>query len=197
MDVLELPRPVINFMRSISKEMHRYKLHWDMYGASDSVSLTLTWRLNCDPIDTDKSRKQHQQKLNDLMQSTRSSSSDTYQEVNNTKKNSSNLPTPNTAITNTSLNATPTNGSRKKYVKSKKQLQHFKLDELLGDRKLDHNFNMKMNYLNEKAFKKAKDTSFRRNLSAESLHSKLFLNIFKKIKDLTNFFFEKSKHRLI
>ena len=170
MDVLELPRPVINFMRSISKEMHRYKLHWDMYGASDSVSLTLTWRLHCDPTDTDKSRKQHQQKLNDLMRSTRSSSSDTYQEVNNVKKSPSNLPTP----TNTSLNATPTNGNRRKHVNSKKQLQHFKLDELLSDRKFDHNFSMKMNYLNEKAFRKAKSTSFRRNLSAESLHSRFF-----------------------
>lgn len=83
MEVLELPRPVINFMRSISKEMHRYTLSWDMFGASDSVSLTLTWKLNCDITDSDhgkRSRKQHQQKINDLIQSTQTSSSDTNNE---------------------------------------------------------------------------------------------------------------------
>lgn len=46
MDVLELPRPVINFLRTMSKEMHRYSLCWDIYGGSESVTLTLTWKLN-------------------------------------------------------------------------------------------------------------------------------------------------------
>lgn len=45
MDVLELPRPVINFLRTMSKEMHRYSLCWDIYGGSESVTLTLTWKL--------------------------------------------------------------------------------------------------------------------------------------------------------
>lgn len=48
MDVLELPRPVINFLRTMSKEMHRYSLCWDIYGGSENVTLTLTWKLNCE-----------------------------------------------------------------------------------------------------------------------------------------------------
>jgi hypothetical protein len=45
MDVLELPRPVINFLRTMSKEMHRYTLCWDIYGGNEAVTLTLTWKL--------------------------------------------------------------------------------------------------------------------------------------------------------
>jgi hypothetical protein len=45
MDVLELPRPVINFLRTMSKEMNRYSLCWDIYGGSESVTLTLTWKI--------------------------------------------------------------------------------------------------------------------------------------------------------
>jgi hypothetical protein len=45
MDVLELPRPVINFLRTMSKEMHRYVLCWDIYGGNENVTLTLTWKL--------------------------------------------------------------------------------------------------------------------------------------------------------
>lgn len=48
MDVLELPRPVINFLRTMSKEMHRYSLCWDIYGGSENVTLTLTWKLSCE-----------------------------------------------------------------------------------------------------------------------------------------------------
>lgn len=44
MDVLELPKPVINFLRTMSKEMNRYSLSWDIFGGSDSVTLTLTWK---------------------------------------------------------------------------------------------------------------------------------------------------------
>ena len=48
MDVLELPRPVINFLRTMAKEGCRYVLSWDMFGGSDSVTLTLTWKLTED-----------------------------------------------------------------------------------------------------------------------------------------------------
>ena len=72
MDVLELPRPVINFLRTISKEMHRYSLCWDIFGGSDSVTLTLTWKINCETSDDEtltKTRLQHQQQLNNLLNS--------------------------------------------------------------------------------------------------------------------------------
>ena len=45
MDVLELPRPVINFLRTMAKESCRYALSWDIFGGPDSVTLTLTWKL--------------------------------------------------------------------------------------------------------------------------------------------------------
>lgn len=45
MDVLELPRPVINFLRTMAKESCRYTLSWDIFGGPDSVTLTLTWKL--------------------------------------------------------------------------------------------------------------------------------------------------------
>ncbi|CAF1016839.1 unnamed protein product [Didymodactylos carnosus] len=45
MDVLELPRPVINFLRTMAKESCRYVLSWDIFGGPDSVTLTLTWKL--------------------------------------------------------------------------------------------------------------------------------------------------------
>lgn len=45
MDVLELPRPVINFLRTMAKESCRYSLSWDIFGGPDSVTLTLTWKL--------------------------------------------------------------------------------------------------------------------------------------------------------
>ena len=50
MDVLELPRPVINFLRTMAKEGSRYTLSWDIFGGSDSVTLTLTWKVIDDPI---------------------------------------------------------------------------------------------------------------------------------------------------
>ncbi|CAF0907873.1 unnamed protein product [Adineta steineri] len=62
MDVLELPRPVINFLRTMAKESCRYVLSWDIFGGTDTVTLTLTWKL----IDNDeyhpsilKSSQQH------------------------------------------------------------------------------------------------------------------------------------------
>ena len=48
MDVLELPRPVINFLRTMAKEGCRYVLSWDIFGGTDAVTLTLTWKLNED-----------------------------------------------------------------------------------------------------------------------------------------------------
>lgn len=45
MDVLELPRPVINFLRTMAKEGCRYTLSWDIFGGPDTVTLTLTWKL--------------------------------------------------------------------------------------------------------------------------------------------------------
>jgi hypothetical protein len=48
MDVLELPRPVINFLRTMAKEGCRYVLSWDIFGGTDTVTLTLTWKLNED-----------------------------------------------------------------------------------------------------------------------------------------------------
>jgi hypothetical protein len=45
MDVLELPRPVINFLRTMAKEGCRYTLSWDIFGGPDRVTLTLTWKL--------------------------------------------------------------------------------------------------------------------------------------------------------
>jgi hypothetical protein len=48
MDVLELPRPVINFLRTMTKEGCRYTLSWDIFGGPDTVTLTLTWKLIVD-----------------------------------------------------------------------------------------------------------------------------------------------------
>jgi hypothetical protein len=48
MDVLELPRPVINFLRTMAKEGCRYVLSWDIFGGTDTVTLTLTWKLTDD-----------------------------------------------------------------------------------------------------------------------------------------------------
>ncbi|CAF3886554.1 unnamed protein product [Rotaria magnacalcarata] len=50
MDVLELPRPVINFLRTMAKESCRYALSWDIFGGPDSVTLTLTWKLIDDEV---------------------------------------------------------------------------------------------------------------------------------------------------
>lgn len=50
MDVLELPRPVINFLRTMAKESCRYALSWDIFGGPDSVTLTLTWKLIDDDL---------------------------------------------------------------------------------------------------------------------------------------------------
>lgn len=46
MDVLELPRPVINFLRTMAKEGCRYVLSWDIFGGNDAITLTLTWKSN-------------------------------------------------------------------------------------------------------------------------------------------------------
>jgi hypothetical protein len=64
MDVLELPRPVINFLRTMSKEMNRYSLCWDIYGGSESVTLTLTWKINDLLIENNIQQQQNPQHNN-------------------------------------------------------------------------------------------------------------------------------------
>jgi hypothetical protein len=71
MDVLELPRPVINFLRTMAKESCRYALSWDIFGGPDSVTLTLTWKLIDDEAqssiinETSSPSKQQQQNYDD------------------------------------------------------------------------------------------------------------------------------------
>lgn len=126
MDVLELPRPVINFLRTISKEMNRYSLCWDIYGGSESVTLTLTWKINCDESDDEqlaKSRRQHQQQLNNLINMDLNSNIFTDNTSSSSNMNSTN-------VLNTKTNAkqqTPSTPTSKT-----KQLQHSKLDKLVG-----------------------------------------------------------------
>jgi len=64
MDVLELPRPVINFLRTMAKEGCRYVLSWDIFGGTDAVTLTLTWKLNEDQSQL-LLAKSPQQQIND------------------------------------------------------------------------------------------------------------------------------------
>ncbi len=64
MDVLELPRPVINFLRTMAKEGCRYVLSWDIFGGTDAVTLTLTWKLNEDQSQS-LIPKSPQQQIND------------------------------------------------------------------------------------------------------------------------------------
>ncbi|CAF1283018.1 unnamed protein product [Rotaria sordida] len=68
MDVLELPRPVINFLRTMTKESCRYVLSWDIFGGTDTVTLTLTWKLNDNESQVSLSSKfpQQQQICEDL-----------------------------------------------------------------------------------------------------------------------------------
>ncbi|CAF2052574.1 unnamed protein product [Rotaria magnacalcarata] len=67
MDVLELPRPVINFLRTMAKEGCRYVLSWDIFGGTDSVTLTLTWKLSNheSQLTTSKSLQHYQQQVYD------------------------------------------------------------------------------------------------------------------------------------
>jgi hypothetical protein len=80
MDVLELPRPVINFLRTMSKEMNRYSLCWDIYGGTESVTLTLTWKINYDQAENgllENSKEKHKQHIIKLMNSELMSNEDT------------------------------------------------------------------------------------------------------------------------
>ncbi|CAF0848221.1 unnamed protein product [Rotaria sordida] len=72
MDVLELPRPVINFLRTMAKESCRYALSWDIFGGPDSVTLTLTWKLIDDEAQSSM--------INETMSSPPSSSSSLKQQ---------------------------------------------------------------------------------------------------------------------
>jgi hypothetical protein len=64
MDVLELPRPVINFLRTMAKESCRYVLSWDIFGGTDTLTLTLTWKL-IDNESQSSIRKNSQIQIND------------------------------------------------------------------------------------------------------------------------------------
>lgn len=81
--MLELPKAVISLMRSISQEMHRYTLFWDINGTDESIGLSLKWKLNINEK-TDENlysyRKYHKQKLDDFNISTDSSNADSSQE---------------------------------------------------------------------------------------------------------------------
>ena len=92
MEVLELPNAVISFMRSISKEIYRYTLFWDINGTDESIGLSLKWKLNIDKSNEDlcgNHRKYHKQKLKDLNLSTDSSNTDSSLE--NDRKNLGNF----------------------------------------------------------------------------------------------------------
>jgi hypothetical protein len=58
MDVLELPKPVINFLRTMSSEREKYLLTWDLYGDGNSVTLSLTWKLANDNNQNESETKQ-------------------------------------------------------------------------------------------------------------------------------------------
>ncbi|CAF2555584.1 unnamed protein product [Rotaria sp. Silwood2] len=66
MDVLELPRPVISFLRTMAKEGCRYVLSWDIFGGTDTVTLTLTWKLNDNESQFSTSKSPQQQLCEDL-----------------------------------------------------------------------------------------------------------------------------------
>lgn len=91
MEVLELPKAVINFMRSISQEMHRYTLFWDINGTDESVALSLKWKLNINEKtdgNLNSYRKFHKQKLDDFNISTDSSNTDSSQDFESISSNS-------------------------------------------------------------------------------------------------------------
>ena len=91
MDVLELPRPVINFLRTMSKEMHRYALCWDIYGGNESVTLTLTWKLqNSNSQPNNNQNQQQQQQLSN------EETEDTCEETDDTNMDSDQPPPNNT-----------------------------------------------------------------------------------------------------
>ena len=130
MDVLELPRPVINFLRTMSKEMHRYSLCWDIYGGSESVTLTLTWKINCDLTDdelVETSKQKHQQQIKNLINSDllngNSNSKSELNDANETSKTSS-----SSKLLANKTSASTSNASSNKNTK---QLQHAKLDNLV------------------------------------------------------------------
>jgi hypothetical protein len=139
MDVLELPRPVINFLRTISKEMNRYALCWDIYGGSESVTLTLTWKINCDESDDEqlaKSRRLHQQQLNALINmdlnsinlttDNNSSSSRSSSISTTTTTNNNNTPILNNKLIKNNTTKLSTN-TPSKQQQQQQQLQHSKL----------------------------------------------------------------------
>jgi len=172
MDVLELPRPVINFLRTMSKEMHRYSLCWDIYGGTESVTLTLTWKINCDKSADENthetSKQKHQQQISSLMNTelvgnlTVSSSLANSTNLNFNEKNLKQPPQHkpnasqkhhiNTGVSGSSSN--PKGSSNSTPKASNKQLQHAKLDSLISNfcnnaSKYNSNSNQQQNYFSK------------------------------------------------
>ena len=99
MDVLELPRPVINFLRTMSKEMHRYSLCWDIYGGNEGVTLTLTWKLQSGGAAAAATSSSSSSSNNEVVQSTVGGGGDTTDGEQDT--------TTTTAINSSSSNGPP------------------------------------------------------------------------------------------
>lgn len=170
MDVLELPRPVINFLRTMSKEMHRYFLCWDIYGGNENVTLTLTWKLQQQVM------QQHSQQQSHTSNSlpSQSTESDDYEETDNEVAHNSNNEAVNSSYTtrnpsyrsNLSSNSfKQTNNTNNNNINSKR-FQHSKLDSFtvkptnpIGGSQLNENYYA----LNPKSHQ-----NYHRNLSAES-----------------------------
>jgi hypothetical protein len=195
MDVLELPRPVINFLRTMSKEMHRYSLCWDIYGGTESVTLTLTWKINCDKSADENthetSKQKHQQQISSLMNTelvgnlTVSSSLANSTNLNFNEKNLKQPPQhkPNASQKHhintgvgvgggvASSNAKSSSNSTPKA--SNKQLQHAKLDSLISNfcnnasKYNSYNNNQQQNYFSKQI---SHPIDFNENL-LESFHA--------------------------
>ena len=149
MDVLELPRPVINFLRTMSKEMHRYSLCWDIYGGTESVTLTLTWKIKCDKNDDENnsnetSKQKHQQQINNIMNSElvgnlsvssslANSTTSNIQEKHFKSQHKPNASQKHQLNTNNIITPTNTKSSSNNTPKTgNKQFQHAKLDSLMS-----------------------------------------------------------------
>lgn len=90
MDVLELPRPVINFLRTMAKESCRYALSWDIFGGPDSVTLTLTWKL----IDEESQSSMINEAAASLKQQQQQNYDDTSNRIRSTTKTNTSTSSP-------------------------------------------------------------------------------------------------------
>jgi hypothetical protein len=46
MELYGLPKPVLNFLRTMSEDKARYSMHWDIHGTADGMVLKLIWELD-------------------------------------------------------------------------------------------------------------------------------------------------------